>query len=68
MHSNETTLLFCGFLLFEGCEAGFVFFGVVEEGDGFAFDEPGDAEEVEQDYLKDHGRVAREADNFGYHK
>ena len=55
-------------MLFEGFEAGFVFFGVVEEGEGFAFDEPRDAEEGEQDDLEKHGGVAWEAGELGYHK
>ena len=34
---------------------GGVVFGVVEEGEGFAFDEPGDAEEQQEEYLQNHG-------------
>ena len=67
-NTNDGMLLFIFFgcfLFFEGFEAGFVFFGVVEEGEGFAFDEPGDAEEGEEDDFEDHGEVAGHGGQLG---
>lgn len=47
---------------------GALFFFVIEEGEGFAFDKPRDAEEGEEEYFENHGEVAGGGEEFGYGK
>ena len=55
-------------MLFEVFEEGDVFFGVVEEGEGFAFYEPGKAEEGEEYDFDHHGHVAGGVEQFYEHE